>query len=148
MSPDDTDHLAHLDTDGCWAFLARHFLGRVVTIDGGEPVVFPVNYTLDGRSVVFRTAPGTKLARARNGQTAAFEVDEAEPMFESGTSVVVHGTLREETDANARAHLMTLPLRPWAAGDRDHFVRVIPTWVTGRRILPRTEGEGLGADAG
>jgi nitroimidazol reductase NimA-like FMN-containing flavoprotein (pyridoxamine 5'-phosphate oxidase superfamily) len=148
MSPDEIDDLARLDSDECWAFLSRHYLGRVVTIDAGGPAVFPVNYALDGRSVGVPDRAWDEARSCQERRDGGVRVDEAEPMSGSGTSVVVHGTLRKEADEDARARLMTLPLRPWAAGDRDHFVRVIPTWVTGRSILPHTEGEGLGADAG
>jgi hypothetical protein len=32
----------------------------------------------------------------------------------------------------AIAHDMRL--QPWAPGDRDHYVRILPTAITGRRI--------------
>jgi hypothetical protein len=52
----------------------------------------------------------------------AFEVDEATEMFETGTSVVVHGRRHEVTDRDEIARLGRLSLHTWAPGDRDHFV--------------------------
>lgn len=141
------DGLLRLDEDECWSFIARHVIGRVAFIQLGEPVVFPVNYILDGHSIVFRTAPGTKLAMAAIERSAVFEVDEVTEALEVGTSVMVHGTLHEVTDRAERERLAALPLRPWAAGEREHFVRVTPYRITGRRIRPH-DNDGLAADAG
>jgi uncharacterized protein len=63
-----------------------------------------------------------------------FEVDEVFGLLETGTSVMVHGTLAEVTDEAERSALRELPLRPWASGGRDHFVRLTPAWISGRRI--------------
>jgi hypothetical protein len=39
-------------------------LGRLVTSVDGQPEIFPVNFVVQHRSVLFRTAEGTKLAEA------------------------------------------------------------------------------------
>jgi nitroimidazol reductase NimA-like FMN-containing flavoprotein (pyridoxamine 5'-phosphate oxidase superfamily) len=137
-----------LDEDECWRFLARHRLGRVGLVDLDQPMIFPVGYVLDGRSVVFRTAPGTKLSLAGVGVQAVFEVDEASKLFETGTSVMVHGAMHEVTEPEERERLSWLPLRTWAPGDRDHFVRIDAHSVTGRRIGHAHAEEGLDADGG
>jgi nitroimidazol reductase NimA-like FMN-containing flavoprotein (pyridoxamine 5'-phosphate oxidase superfamily) len=144
----DDQGLVRLDEEECWRFLAHHFLGRVGFVHLGSPMVFPVNYTLDDRSVVFRTAPGTKLSLAAIGVRVAFEVDEATELFETGTSVVVHGSLHEVTDRAELARLRQLPIRTWAPGDRDHVLRVRASHVTGRRIPMHQHDDGLDADAG
>ena len=144
----DAEGLVRLDDEQCWRFLERHFLGRVALVHLGSPMLFPVNYVLDGRSVVFRTAPGTKLLMAAVGHPVAFEVDEASELFETGTSVVAHGTLHEVTDRRELEGLRRLPLRAWAPGDRDHFVRVEPHSVSGRRIEVHETGDGVAADGG
>lgn len=130
----DGQGLVRLDEQQCWEFVARHSLGRVGLVHLSNPLIFPVNYALDGGTVVFRTAPGTKLATAGLGRPAVFEVDEASPLFETGTSVMVHGTLHRVTEHAERERLAHLPLRPWAPGTRDQLVRLEPGWVTGRRI--------------
>ena len=82
------------------------------------------------------------------GVPAVFEVDEASKLFETGTSVMVHGTLHEVIEPKERERLSWLPLRTWAPGDRDHFVRIDAHSVTGRRIGRAHAEEGLGADGG
>lgn len=144
----DAQGVMCLDEDECWEFLAHHWLGRVALVHIGKPIVFPVTYVLDGRSIVFRTASGTKLARAALGAHTAFEVDEASKLLETGTSVIVHGNLTEVRDRAERLRLSDLPLRTWAPGERDHFLRVEPSFVTGRRLRPVRLADGLGADAG
>jgi nitroimidazol reductase NimA-like FMN-containing flavoprotein (pyridoxamine 5'-phosphate oxidase superfamily) len=144
----DAYGLIRLDDNECWDFLSRHSLGRVAVITMEHPMVYPVNYALDGRSIVFRTAPGTKLAAAAEGRPATFEVDEATKLFETGTSVMVHGTLREVADHDDRARLARLPLRVWAPGDRDHFVRIEARWVSGRRIPMPHPDDAVTADGG
>lgn len=144
----DPEGLLRLDDEECWRFLDKHFLGRVAVVDHGLPMVFPVNYAVDGHSIVFRTAPGTKLAMATRGRDTVFEVDEVFGLFETGTSVMVHGTLHEVTDHDEKSRLMNLPLRSWAPGVRDHVVRVHPSWVSGRRIPINAHDDGLGTDAG
>ena len=54
--------------DDCRRLLASDEIGRLAIVDGGTPAVFPVNYVFDGRTVVFRTAPGTKLSSGRAGR--------------------------------------------------------------------------------
>lgn len=134
-----------LDEEQCWAFLERHDLGRVAFLHLGETAVFPVNYVVDGRRIVFRAAPGTKLDVAKAQRRAAFEVDEASALFETGTSVVVQGVLRVLRDERER--LEHLPLRTWLAG-RDHFVAVEARRVTGRRIRQHLPADGVVADGG
>lgn len=144
----DAQGILRLDEDECWRFLAHHWLGRVGLVHLDRPMIFPVSYALDGQAVVFRTAPGTKLSLAGVGVPAVFEVDEASKLFETGTSVMVHGTLHEVADRDERVRLGSLPLRTWAPGDRDHFVRIDAHSVTGRRIGRAHADEGLGADGG
>jgi nitroimidazol reductase NimA-like FMN-containing flavoprotein (pyridoxamine 5'-phosphate oxidase superfamily) len=144
----DDQGLIRMDDEACWGFLARHYLGRIGLIHYGSPMVFPVNYALDGRAIVFRTAPGTKLKLAASGTLVAFEVDEASELFETGTSVVAHGIMHEVTDRAEVERLRHLPLRIWAPGDRDHFVRIAPEHLTGRQIPSHQHDDGLDADAG
>lgn len=144
----DDQGLIRMDEEACWRFLARHWLGRVGLIHLDNPMIFPVNYALDERTIVFRTAPGTKLRLSAVGVRVAFEVDEATELFETGTSVVVHGSLHEVTDRDELARLRRLPLRTWAPGDRDHFVRIDADYITGRQIPMHHHDDGLDADAG
>jgi hypothetical protein len=49
--------------------------------------------------------------------------------------VIVRGEITEVTDPAELARLRTLPLRVQAPGARDHYVRILPAVLTGRRIV-------------
>ena len=70
--------------------MAGQDVGRLVVVDNGRPLIFPVNYALDGEAPVFRTASGTKLWASTHAPVA-FEVDSIDREARSGWSVVVHG---------------------------------------------------------
>ena len=118
----------------CFGLLANAHLGRVAVTDELGPVVFPVNFVLDRHTVVFRTEPGTKLHAASRGSRVCFEADGTDPAARTGWSVIVRGEVTEVTEESELARLRELPLRVWAAGPRNHYVRILPAVLTGRRI--------------
>lgn len=119
----------------CLELLARNEIGRLAVVADGQPRIFPVNYVLDGEIVVFRTDPGTKLDHAGLDRVA-FEVDEIDRHSRTATSVAIAGIARELTDALDRAseREQAMDLRPWASGTKDHWVRILPIDIAGRRI--------------
>jgi nitroimidazol reductase NimA-like FMN-containing flavoprotein (pyridoxamine 5'-phosphate oxidase superfamily) len=134
-SDDARTGLERIDRDGCLALLADEVVGRVAVVDGRTPVIFPVNYLLDGEDVVFRTDPGTKLDAASRSP-ACFEIDGIDRQARTGWSVVVTGRLEEVTHYDARrwVHVHGLAVDPWAGGDKQHWMRLVPGTITGRRI--------------
>ena len=68
-----------IDRDECLALLAAESVGRIAVIAGAEPVIFPVNYAMDGETIVFRTAVGSKFAAAVRGTRVSFEIDRFDP---------------------------------------------------------------------
>lgn len=125
-----------LDRDDCIKLLERHpaGVGRIA-LAGPRPNIFPVNYAIDGGSVVFRTDPGAKLHAAVESSYVAFEADWVEPSWQLGWSVVVRGQAHVIHDPKALERARRLPLLPWADGDKEFFVRIEPTLVSGRRLL-------------
>ncbi|MDZ7676074.1 MAG: pyridoxamine 5'-phosphate oxidase family protein [Acidimicrobiales bacterium] len=144
----DAQGLVRMDEEACWEFLEHHHLGRIAFVRHHRPLVYPVNYVIDDESVVFRTSPGSKLGAALRGSLVAFEVDEADELFESGTSVLVHGRVLEVTEPVERDRLADRLVRTWAPGERDHVIRVQTHWLTGRSIPLSGEDDGLFADGG
>lgn len=124
-----------LSREECLALLARGTLGRLAGISGGRPFVFPVNYALDGETIVFRTAPGTKLTGAGFGRVA-FEIDGMDEQSRTGWSVIVQGVASEITEAvDVRsAKIRELDLQPWVPGTQPHWVAIDPESMTGRRL--------------
>jgi len=138
MIVDAKNRLERMTRDECIELLSGSDVGRLVVVEDGRPLIFPVNYAMDGDAPVFRTAPGTKLWTSARSPVA-FEVDEVNAAAQSGWSVIVHGIAQEITafdSADLQARVYGLPVHPWAAGDKPVFVRVAPRLITGRRIRP------------
>ena len=119
----------------CFELLASAPLGRVAVTDDLGPVVFPVSFVLDRHTVVFRTEAGTKLDAASRGSRVCFEADGIDVAALAGWSVIVRGEITEVTEESELARLRELPLRVWAAGSRNHYLRILPAVLTGRRIM-------------
>jgi nitroimidazol reductase NimA-like FMN-containing flavoprotein (pyridoxamine 5'-phosphate oxidase superfamily) len=124
-----------IDHDECVRLLADDCIGRLAVIAAGEAAIFPVNYALDGEAVVFRTGGGSKLAFGPRAP-AAFEIDGFDRETRSGWSVVANGRLEEVTqfDASTYERVAALRVDPWAPGERSHWLRLVPSRITGRRV--------------
>jgi uncharacterized protein len=134
MTEVDRNGLEVLDEVKCLELLAQAHVGRVAVHSQALPAIFPVNYALTDRSIVFRTTQGSKLAAATEHAVVAFEIDEADSLYHSGWSVLAVGVASEITDPEALAEARQLPLRAWGSESADHYVRVEIDRVTGRRI--------------
>lgn len=126
--------LQELSTDECWKHLAGRTVGRLAVSVAGKPDIFPVNYRIDSRTLVVRTAPGFKLAAATLGPAVAFEVDHVDEVERTGWSVVVHGTATEVQELDELLDADDLDIQPWVEGPKSRYMRIVPDEVTGRRI--------------
>ena len=126
-----------LDAEECWRRVREHphKVGRVAFVSDGIPTILPVNYRVDGESIVYRTRPGRKLAAVVHGAQFAFEVDDVDVAWQSGWSVLAQGRSELVTARDAIRRLENLGLRPWAPGVRDQWVRLRPLRVSGRERL-------------
>jgi nitroimidazol reductase NimA-like FMN-containing flavoprotein (pyridoxamine 5'-phosphate oxidase superfamily) len=122
-----------LSVDECFELLKSRSLGRLAYVVGGKPRILPLNYGIHQGSVVFRTGYGD-LLDAIHQQDVMFEIDHNEPSTHTGWSVIVHGIAEEIWRPEELDIVRALPLRPWAPGDRDHYVRILSSAITGRRI--------------
>src|SRR3954463_11149051 len=64
-----------LSESACLSLLRSVDVGRLAIAINNVPDIFPINFVMDGETVVFRTAEGTKLAGALLGVAVAFEAD-------------------------------------------------------------------------
>jgi nitroimidazol reductase NimA-like FMN-containing flavoprotein (pyridoxamine 5'-phosphate oxidase superfamily) len=127
--------LTEMPAGECRDLMGSTSVGRVALVDEDGPVVLPVNYVLDGDTVLFRTSPANSIARHLDDSSVAFEVDEFDDYTQSGWSVLVRGVASfEETDELARDE-RPRPV-PWVDGVRTLLVRITPTSISGRRLLP------------
>ncbi|BCZ20441.1 pyridoxamine 5'-phosphate oxidase family protein [Mycobacterium senriense] len=126
------DGVTVLPVHECWELLGSLALGRLVTYADGQPDIFPVNYVVQRRTVLFRTAAGTKLVSSAIDNRVLFEVDDHN--VAEAWSVIVRGTARslrtpEELEEAERAQVL-----PWTRPEKTHYVRIVPQSVTGRRF--------------
>jgi nitroimidazol reductase NimA-like FMN-containing flavoprotein (pyridoxamine 5'-phosphate oxidase superfamily) len=124
-----------LSPEQCHDLLRRNDLGRVAVTVAALPAIFPVNYALLDGDIVFRTGDGTKLRVAVEHAVVAFQIDHYDRSMASGWSVLAVGLAQEVTDPDELDRAARLGLRPFAAGDRSHFVRIRPEFLSGRRIV-------------
>lgn len=140
--------LEHLSSSMCWELLASTPVGRVGVLVDSAPEIYPVNFAVDGHTVVFRTDPGSKLRGIDRSPSVCFEVDGVDRAAESW-SVLLKGRAEAVTEAADRRALDDLPLRPWALGQKSHWIRIRPREVTGRRIhQPRPPSAGRSSKDG
>ena len=127
----------HLQPAECWELLKGKSVGRIAYCKVNGPVVLPVNYTVRDQSIVFRTAVGSLLHEAMHTAQAAFQVDEIDDLVQAGWSVLLVGRAQWVSDTDQLTDLWWDQRQPppWAGGERDAFVRVLPLEITGRRVL-------------
>ena len=125
--------VAELPARGCWELLQAATIGRLAIVVATRPEIFPVNFVVDHDTVVFRSAPGTKLSGLRGDTSAAFEVDGESTEDSTAWSVVIHGHL-EPLISFEPITTDDLPLYPLQAGAKPQFVRIVPLSITGRRF--------------
>lgn len=130
----DESVLDSLARNECLRLLASVPVGRIVYTRRAMPAVELVNYTIDGGDIVVAAVADGKLAAATRGAVVAFEADELDLGRHRGWSVTAVGYSREVTDPGDLARLRRVGPRPWAPGEREHFMRITPAILTGRRL--------------
>ena len=85
-----SEPMTMLGDDESWDLLSSVALGRYVTSIEGRPEIFPVNFVVQNRTVLFRTAEGTKLFGTVVNTQVLFEADDHN--VAEGWSVIVRGT--------------------------------------------------------
>jgi nitroimidazol reductase NimA-like FMN-containing flavoprotein (pyridoxamine 5'-phosphate oxidase superfamily) len=124
----------------CQRLIAAGGVGRIGYTGRFGPTVLPVNYVLHEGTIVFRTGQHSPLGEdLRTGiehaeSKVAFEIDELSSSTREGWSVLVQGAAHLVDSEAERASIVGLGVEPWAGGEKELFVRVLPSRVTGRRI--------------
>src|ERR1700722_3706673 len=80
----DRAGLEILHLGDCFGLLGSAPVGRIGFMAGGEVVILPVNFLVDGQDVVFRTAAGSKLSALEIGHYVAFEADSYDAASQQG----------------------------------------------------------------
>lgn len=132
--------LEELDEAECLRLIAGGGIGRLVFAGRFDLTVLPVNYKVhDGAILFLTTLHGATDEDLRTGiehaeYRVAFEVDEFDQTAREGWSVLVQGPAHHLDSDSERADAQTAGVVPWPDGVRDHFIRITPARITGRRI--------------
>jgi nitroimidazol reductase NimA-like FMN-containing flavoprotein (pyridoxamine 5'-phosphate oxidase superfamily) len=132
--------LEQLSEEESLRLAAGAVVGRIGFTDRYGPVVLPVNFKLIGGAVVFRTDDESTLDEdLRTGITdaeyrVAFEIDQIDETERTGWSVMVQGAAHYLEDPQERAAAAAAGIDPWAGGDKDVYISIRPTRITGRKV--------------
>lgn len=130
IDSDERTIIGALDVEECLVLLRWELLGRLAYgVRGEAPIVVPVNFVIDSDdNILLRSDDGTKLDRIRE-QPVSLQADRFDRYRRIGWSVLVRGVAHEFVpDDDDRV------LEPWAPGAKSHWVRIVPTAITGRRL--------------
>ena len=134
--------IEQLDEAECLRLIAPGGIGRIAYQGRFGPAVLPVNYKLHEGAIMFRTALHSPLDEdlqtgiADAEYLVAFEIDELDMAGRQGWSVLIQGPAHRVESEAERASALQAGIENWAPGDRELYVRIVPSRVTGRRIRP------------
>ena len=123
-----------LTVSECLGLLGGGVVGRVALCTRIGPRIVPVNYAMYDSAIVFRTTPYSELGSHGPGSEAAFEVDHLDYEHQQGWSVVALGRLEELSPEEFDDLRKVWEPRPWAAGPRNFFLKLVWRELTGRRL--------------
>lgn len=132
--PSDRPVLESMSVDECRTLVTPGGIGRVVFSNDRGSVALPVNFRMLGHDVVFRSESDSPVLSAITDGEISFEVDHLDEALTEGWSVLFSGEGREIVDATEHEQAEALDITPWAGGQRDTYVALVPDIVTGRRI--------------
>ena len=139
--PDTKDReLSELDAAECLRLIGPGGIGRIAYSGRYGPTVLPVNYRFFEGTIVFRTARSSptdedlRTGIADAEYKVAFEIDDFDPVARDGWSVLIQGDAHHVDSDAEREAVAGAGVDPWPGGDRDLFLRIVPSRVTGRRI--------------
>ena len=140
----DGSALEQLPRDECLRLMASVTVGRIIYTRRALPAVELVNFALDHGDIIIRTDSDGKLAVATQHSVVAFEADRLDPDQQAGWSVTAIGQSQEVTDPAEIGQLQKIGLTSWTLGVREHFIRISPEILNGRRL--RAVGQQTPAD--
>ena len=121
--------VTELTSEECWEMLRDEEFGRLAYRLVDEVHITPINYAVEGGSLLFLTAEGNKLLAVVMGSDVAFEIDHYGEGW--ARSVVVRGPARLLPEDEAH-RAENVPLRPWVPTLKYNVVEIQPAVVSGR----------------
>ena len=132
--------LEPLDEAECWELISAGGIGRIGYSGRYGPMIQPVNYKVLDKAMVFRTAEHSSMGEdlrtgiAHAEYKVAFEIDKYDMDAQRGWSVLIQGDAHYVDSEAERASAIQTGVEAWVAGERNLFLRIVPTRITGRRV--------------
>jgi nitroimidazol reductase NimA-like FMN-containing flavoprotein (pyridoxamine 5'-phosphate oxidase superfamily) len=129
-----------LDEAECWRLIGAGGVGRLAYSGRHGVAVLPVRYKLDQGSIVFRTPLDSPTDEdLRTGIEGAeyrvsFEIDEVGQYAQEGWMVFIQGDAHHMDSEDDRASAWAPGGLPSGSDPREHFLRITPTVMAGRRL--------------
>ena len=118
----------------CLRLIEPGGVGRIALATASGLMVLPVNFVMVANSIVFKTGGGSLIA-AHAADEVAFEVDHIDEALGQGWSVLVQGPAHRVAQLGELHHLREhVTVTPWAGGEREAYVRILPVHLSGRRV--------------
>lgn len=140
MARDPEPVLEELDEAECLRLISPGGIGRIAYSGRYDLTVLPVNYMVVDGSVLFRTAQDSltgedlRTGIANAEFRVAFEIDEFDKAAREGWSVLIQGPAHHLDSEEEQAGAREAGVEPWPGGRKEHFIRIDPARITGRRI--------------
>jgi nitroimidazol reductase NimA-like FMN-containing flavoprotein (pyridoxamine 5'-phosphate oxidase superfamily) len=135
-------NLESLSEAECWELISAGGIGRIGYSGRYGPMIQPVNYKVLDKAIIFRTAQHSAMGEdlrtgiAHAEYKVAFEIDNYDMARRSGWNVLIQGDAHHVDSEPERAGVVQAGVESWVAGERELFLRIVPTRVTGRRVVP------------
>jgi nitroimidazol reductase NimA-like FMN-containing flavoprotein (pyridoxamine 5'-phosphate oxidase superfamily) len=129
-----------LDETECLRLASTQVIGRLAFVGSYDLTVQPVNYRLVDGVILFRTAQDSRTGEdLRTGiehaeYKVAFEVDSFDEKAREGWSVLIQGPAHHLDSAVEQEKALTAGVEPWPGGEKEHFIKITPVRITGRRV--------------
>ena len=129
-----------LDEQECLRLVSSEVIGRLAFVGQYDLTVQPVNFRLVDGTILFRTAHDSLTGEdLRTGirhaeYQVAFEVDSFDEKAREGWSVLIQGPAHHLDSEEEQGAALAAGVDPWPGGDKDHFIKITPVRITGRRV--------------
>ncbi|MCB1029869.1 MAG: pyridoxamine 5'-phosphate oxidase family protein [Acidimicrobiales bacterium] len=123
-----------LSREDCLRLLASGWLGRISVSIAALPAILPVGYLLMDDSVVFRSAPSSKLDALGRGEVICFQADDVDRQTRTAWSVSVVGRAEVISDEAQLGALATVEEDLWPSITTAAWLRLGTDMITGRHI--------------
>jgi hypothetical protein len=129
-----------LDEDECRRLISAGGVGRLAYSGRQGLAVLPVRYKVDRGSIVFRTVLDSPTDEdLRTGIEGAeykvsFLVDAVGQQAREGWMVFIQGAAHHMDSEGDRASAWAPVGQSSGGGTREHFLRITPTYISGRRL--------------